>query len=214
MKEHCRYAVKDFRPLIVGEDDDHNNHNNNSDHIARGENHVECLRMMDRSSDDSGESKSKVLDMEDNKEGLGIGLGPHSKGLGLELELGTGAGAGLCTKVAPPSPPRHSSSTNHGGPHGVPLVMSGGGGGGGGGGGLVGLLTQRIAVVSRENSFGFFDPLTRACFQGHLRWGLLRLDYLNLLSYYPIFHFQYTLFLLIYSVVTFLLFLHKIALPP
>ena len=173
VKEHCRYAVNDFRPLIVGEDEDKNQ--GNSDDIVMGDDHIitagsgsglavgsglasgqglavgkglglENLRMLDLSSDDSGESKSKVLEVEGSKEGLGVN--PHSIG----------------SVVAPPSPPRNAqnsqSSQNSGYGSGHVAVV--------GSTGLAGLLTQRVSV-SRENSFGFFDPLTRACFQGHLR---------------------------------------------
>ena len=167
VKEHCRYAVNDFRPLIVGEDEDKNQDNN--DDIVMGDDHIitagsgsrlasrpglavgkglglENLRMMDLSSDDSGESKSKVLEVEGSKEGFGVN--PHFIG----------------SVVAPPSPPRNAqnsqSSQNSGYGSGHVAVV--------GSTGLAGLLTQRVSV-SRENSFGFFDPLTRACFQGHLR---------------------------------------------
>ena len=136
MKEHCRYAVKDFRPLIVGEEESSSNKDNNNiisdNHIiiagagpgltpgpglapgqrlAPGQGlglGLESLRLLDRSSDDSGESKSKVLD-----------------------------NFGSFDPVK--SDRAHAT---------VPV---------------------KSVAVSRENSFGFFDPLTRACFQGHLR---------------------------------------------
>ena len=118
--------------------------------------------MLDLSSDDSGESKSKVLDLVDgdgsSKEG-GLG-GILSVGGG----IGVGSGSEPSLKAAPPSPPQ----CNGKGQVAMAVTTTGGGLGLTAGLRLGLLLTQRVSV-SRENSFGFFDPLTRACFQGHLR---------------------------------------------
>ena len=170
MKEHCRYAVKDFHPLIVGEEEeDHNNNsnnnnnnNNNNNSNAKGDNNIitagtgqglgqgqglasgqglgqgqgqglglglEGLRLLEGSSDDSGESKSKVYDHQSDGKNGAVALSPQS------------------------------NNQSHGHSYVAGSGLAGG----------AGLVTHQRVAVSRENSFGFFDPLTRACFQGHLR---------------------------------------------
>ena len=155
MKEHCRYAVKDFRPLIVGEDEEdnnsnNNNNNNNNDNNSKGDNNIvtagsgqglgfglEGLRLLEGSSDDSGECKSKMFDQPnqfDGKKGaVALSLQPNNQSHGYGHSHSYVTGSGLA------------------------------------GAGGAGLITHQRVAVSRENSFGFFDPLTRACFQGHLR---------------------------------------------
>ena len=150
VKEHCRYSAKNFRPLIVGEEGNNNGNiiNNkidthNSTAAARQglvsaqglESHHRSLERSS-SSDDSGESKSKVFDHHvDADDGIRKGaVIPH--GHVAPVVAGSGL-AGLLHQTVPLSPQRA----------------------------IVGTAT----TVSRENSFGFFDPLTRSCFQGHLR---------------------------------------------